>query len=296
MGAVWMYKKRKKRQPLTAPAGATAMTTIASTSAIDNPEPVVAAAESTYIFTEPDIPQTARIYLFGNFEVIASSGENITRLFTPLLKELFLILCIHSIRYGKGVSPEKLIETLWNNKDTKDAINNRSVNIAKLKSILSKIETCTLQKESGYWKLVYDPLAVYIDFDKYIHIFSEGVIDATRGNELLAITRRGALMPQTAYEWSDNIKSESSNFIVDALLKYCHQLPVPENAEKIILICNTIFFYDELNENALRLKCKCLIALGRHTLAKQAFENFVVKYKEIYEEEYTMSYHTLITG
>jgi two-component SAPR family response regulator len=113
---------------------------------------------------------------------------------------------------------------------------------------------------------------------------------------LLAITQRGGLLPQTAYEWADSIKSESSNFIVDALLKYCHQLPVHDNAEKIILICNTIFFYDELNENALRLKCKSLIALGRHTLAKQAFENFVVKYKEIYEEEYTISYHSLITN
>jgi two-component SAPR family response regulator len=264
--------------------------------AIAEAAPLVMERESEHIIPEPEIPQTARIYLFGNFEVIASSGENITGLFTPLLKELFLLLCIHSIRYGKGVSPEKLIETLWHNKETKDAINNRSVNIAKLKSILSKIEGCSLPKESGYWKLEYDPSTLYIDFDKYIHIFSEGAIDNRKGNELLSITQRGSFLPQTSYEWGDNIKSEINNFIVDALLKYCRQLSFPEHAEKIILICNAIFFYDELNENALGLKCKSLIALGRHTLAKQAFENFVVKYKEIYGEDYNVSYHSLITN
>jgi len=181
-------------------------------------------------------------------------------------------VCIHSIRYKKGVSPEKLIETLWSNKEAKDAINNRSVNIAKLKSILEKIDNCVLHKESGYWKLDYDPSKLYIDFDKYIHVFSEGAIDSRSGNELLSITQRGSFLPQTAYHWADNIKSEISNFIVDSLLKYCGQLVSPENAEKIILVCDSIFFYDELNENALRLKCKSLIALGRHTLAKQAFE------------------------
>jgi two-component SAPR family response regulator len=288
-----MYRYRKNRarrleqeKPLTREAA----------TAIAEAAPLVMERESEHIIPEPEIPQTARIYLFGNFEVIASSRENITGLFTPLLKELFLLLCIHSIRYGKGVSPEKLIETLWHNKETKDAINNRSVNIAKLKSILGKIEGCSLPKESGYWKLEYDPSTLYIDFDKYIHIFSEGAIDNRKGNELLSITQRGSFLPQTSYEWGDNIKSEINNFIVDTLLKHCRQLSFPEHAEKIILICNSIFFYDELNENALGLKCKSLIALGRHTLAKQAFENFVVKYKEIYGDDYNVSYHSLITN
>jgi two-component SAPR family response regulator len=137
---------------------------------------------------------------------------------------------------------------------------------------------------------------LYIDFDKYIHVFSEASIDGRSGNELLTITQRGSFLPQTAYHWADNIKSEISNFIVDSLLKYCRQLILPENAEKIILVCDSIFFYDELNENALRLKCKSLIALGRHTLAKQAFENFVVKYKQIYGEEYKVTYHTMIAN
>ncbi|HTF29673.1 MAG TPA: kelch repeat-containing protein [Flavitalea sp.] len=248
------------------------------------------------IITEPAVTQDARVYLFGNFEVIGSNGENITRLFTPLLKELFLLLLIHSIRYKKGVSPEKLIETLWNNKDTKDAINNRAVNIAKLKSILERIEEFVLHKESGYWNLKFNPEKLYIDFDRYNNIFSESTISNRSVNELISLTQRGSFLPQADYQWADNIKSEISNVIVDTLLKYCKLLALPENAEKIISICNSIFSIDELNENALKLKCKSLIALGRHTLAKQAFEKFIVKYKEIYGEDYKSNYHSLINS
>jgi two-component SAPR family response regulator len=252
--------------------------------------------ERDNITMEPETVQDARIYLFGNFEVIASNGENITKLFTPLLKELFLLLCIHSIRYNKGVSPEKLIETLWNNKETKDAINNRSVNIAKLKSILEKIEGCLLHKESGYWKIDFNREKLYIDFDSYARIFSESTIDNRRLNELISITQRGAFLPQTDYHWADHIKSEISNFIIDALLRYCQLLTLPDNAEKIITVCNSIFSFDELNENALRLKCKSLIALGRHTLAKHEFEKFITKFKEIYGEDYKETYNMLINS
>ena len=247
-------------------------------------------SERDKLLTGTAITQHARIFLFGNFEVLSGSGENITKLFTPLLKELFLLLCVHSIRYNKGVSPEKLVEALWSNKEGKDAINNRSVNIAKLKSILEKIEECGLQKESGYWKLSFNPEKLYIDFDHTMRIFSEGANNRNI-HELNSITQRGPFLPQTDYQWADNIKSEISNFIVDALLKYCDSLTLPAHAERIITVCDSIFSFDELNENALRLKCRSLTALGRHTLAKQAFENFIGRYRESYGEEYPAPYH-----
>ena len=294
---IWIARKKTAPATLQPQSHAARETAADLRPAGGSPAPVLEIThERENISREPGVTQDARIYLFGNFEVIASNGENITKLFTPLLKELFLLLCIHSIRYNKGVSAEKLIETLWNNKDTKDAINNRSVNLAKLKSILEKIESCMLHKESGYWKLDFDLKKLYIDFNTYVRIFSESTINNHSLHELISITQRGAFLPQTDYQWADNVKSEISNFIVDALLKYCLLLPLPENAEKIIPVCDAIFFFDELNENALKLKCKSLIALGRHTLAKHAFEKFNIQYREIYGEAYNGTYHTLINS
>jgi two-component SAPR family response regulator len=199
------------------------------------------------------------------------------------------------LKYNKGVSPEKLIETLWYTKETKDAINNRSVNIAKLKSILEKIEDCTLQKEFGYWKLIFNRDKLYIDLDHFLQLFAERTLDNKSINELIGIVQRGPFLPQTSYQWADSFKSEISSLTIDALVKYCQYLSLPDNAERVITICNAIFAFDELNENALQLKCKSLVSLGRHTLAKEAFEKFASKYKEIYADEYETNYAKMIS-
>jgi hypothetical protein len=102
------------------------------------------------------------IFLFGLFTVKDAGGQDLTRQFTPLLKELFLLIAVHTIENGHGISVEKLNETLWNDKSDKAAKNNRSVNILKLKNILEKLDGCTVRKESGNWRLDHDnPL--YID-------------------------------------------------------------------------------------------------------------------------------------
>ncbi|HMH20393.1 MAG TPA: hypothetical protein VK563_01395 [Puia sp.] len=280
------------------PAAATSIpaSQVSSTSSINvDTAPILAEPAAPAALTDPQ-PKKALIFLFGNFEVITVAGEKLTKSFTPLLKELFLLLAIDSIRYDKGVSAEKLNETLWNDRHIKDAINNRSVNIAKLKNILEKMEGCTINKASGYWKLELDENNVQVDFARYVLVFSRNSQGREAVNELISITQRGPFLPQTDYQWLDNIKSEISNFIIDTLLRYCQAVNLAENAESIITICDSIFFFDESNEIALKLKCKSLIALGRHTLAKNSFEKYNIKYREIYGEDYKESYASVIGG
>ncbi|WP_315822601.1 hypothetical protein [Paraflavitalea speifideaquila] len=55
----------------------------------------------------------AAIYLFGQLEVIDKEGNVITKMFTPILKELFLLVLVYTFKDGKGIASEKLYETLW---------------------------------------------------------------------------------------------------------------------------------------------------------------------------------------
>ena len=238
----------------------------------------------------------SRIMLFGNFEVIASDGHNITRQFTPLLKEMFLLILIDSLRYKKGVSSEKLNDILWNDKNIKDAKNNRSVNLVKLKSILDKLGGCTISRETGAWKFEYDLSYVYIDFLDYLTIFMHhDTTDASlQAGKLLHVLQEGSFLQETHYPWLDGIKAEISNFIIDLLLKYSETVNINTETEKMISICNAVFSFDELNEHALKIKCKCLIALGSHTLAKNTYNKFAAKYNEIYGEDFSETYHSLI--
>ena len=239
----------------------------------------------------------SKLLLFGTFEVITLDGNNITKQFTPLLKEMFLLILIDSLRYNKGVSSEKLNEVLWNDKDVKDAKNNRSVNLVKLKNILDKLGGSTINRETGSWKFEYNPELLYIDFLEYLFAFSESTVDAPSPaavNKLLAIVQKGSFLQQVHYQWLDTIKAEISNFVIEYLIKYTESLHYTNEPEKLISIANAIFTFDELNEFALKLKCKTLIGLGRHTLAKTTFDKFGVKYKEIYGENFNQNYNSLI--
>lgn len=234
------------------------------------------------------------IYLFGSFQVFDKEGHDSTRLFTPLLKELFLIITTYTIRNGRGISSEGLNEILWHDKAEKDAKNNRSVNLAKLKPILEKVGNCSINKESGFWQLqVLDD--TYLDYKKCVPLLHETAIPDTRQMHLLIdIIRRGPFLLQTEYNWLDDVKSEISNAIIDRCLSYLRHHDIMENPEFTIEITNCIFYFDQLNEDALTFKCKSLILLKRHNLASNTYLKFVKDYKDIYSAEFGTTFQEII--
>jgi hypothetical protein len=254
----------------------------------------ITIAPETQIYQQL-LPQKSSVFLFGNFEIFDKDGNDITHLFTPLLKELFLLILIYTIKFEKGISLQKLNETLWNKKDIKNAKNNRAVNIGKLKDILGKIGDCTLKKDAGLWHFVFDSKEVYVDFEQYIYISSKRPEkDPVLMDQLLTIVRRGTFLHQADYEWLDDIKSDVSNNLLEILQNFSESLSIADNAELLIQIANCTFSFDELNENALILKCKSLVFLGRYAIAKNIFEKFSEKYKDIYGEEYKSTFGDII--
>jgi hypothetical protein len=234
------------------------------------------------------------IYLFGPFQVFDKEGNDITRLFTPLLKELFLIIVTYTFRNGRGISSEGLNEILWHDKSEKDAKNNRSVNLAKLKVILEKVGNIVINKESGYWQFQTPEEDLYVDFKKYT-VLLQGSQESTRADirPLVSIIKRGALLSQTEYNWLDDIKSEVSNAVIDRCQEYMKAHPLNE-PEFIIEIANCIFCFDPLNEDALTYKCKSLIFLRRHTLANNTYLKFIKEYKDIYGTDFGKTFQEVI--
>jgi hypothetical protein len=236
------------------------------------------------------------IFLFGQFQVFDKEGNDISGLFTPLLKELFLIIAINTIRQGRGISSEMLNEKLWHDKSEKDAKNNRSVNIAKLKIILEKVGNCMINKESGYWQLQISDENIYVDFRKFHSIIQQGQSPVKENiHPLIDIIRRGAFLYMTEYDWLDNIKSEISNTVIDLCLSYIKTHGISHEPEFIIEVTNCIFYFDHLNEDALTYQCKCLIILKRFTLANNIFLKFAKEYKDIYGAEFIKSFHEMIS-
>ncbi|HZE84952.1 MAG TPA: hypothetical protein VE035_11635 [Puia sp.] len=236
------------------------------------------------------------IYLFGPFQVFDKDGNNIARLFSPLLKELFLVIAIYTIRNGRGISSEELNEILWHDKSEKDAMNNRSVNLTKLKTFLEKIGNCVISKDSGYWQFHVLDEDTYVDYKKYISLL-QSAGDPAKGyiHPLVDVIRRGPFLAQTEYNWLDDIKSEISNSGIHICLDYLESRQVRKDPEFAIEIANCIFHFDLLNEDALIHKCKNLIQLKRHTLAMNTYHKFLKDYKDIYGTEFGKSFQEVIS-
>ena len=260
------------------------------------PLPAKPAADEAHTPVIIRKPETGPgIYLFGQFHVADKNGEDITKLFTPLLKELFLLIIIYTIRNGKGISSDELNEILWHDKSEKDARNNRSVNLAKLKSIIEKLGNCVISKEAGFWQFQNNDPEVQVDYQHYAALQSETpVVEKEYILKLLHLTQRGSFLVQTEYNWLDDTKAEISNVIIDQCTQFAEQTEMADHAELIIETSNCIFLFDRLNELALEYKCKSLIHLKRHALANTTYLKFIKAYREIYQEDFPRSFSEII--
>jgi len=233
------------------------------------------------------------ISLFGGFQVIDKEGIEITAKFTPLPKQLFLFILLHSLRDDKGVSTNILNETFWFDKSVESARNNRAVNMAKIKLLLENLETASISKETGYWKFDFDPSRVQIDYFDYLRL-ARSSSDLIRKEvvALLTIVENKPFLYNTNGDWLDPFKSDISNEIIDAFLRYIHNSD--DDPEFLLHLINCIFIYDSVNEEALKLRCRLLIKQGKHFLAKKAYSEFVKEYMLLYDEEYGMSLKEII--
>jgi DNA-binding SARP family transcriptional activator len=235
------------------------------------------------------------IFLFGEMQIFDQDGIDITRHFTPLIRELFLLILLYSFRKGTGVSSDKINELLWSDKSTYSARNNRSVNIAKLKTLMDKLGYARMSKDTGYWKIELDRGNIRFDYLEYLSIVKDKKnLSKQRINELANITQRGTFLSNIEYEWLDNFKSEVSNDIIDTYSHFAHSMPIAEDPDFLLKLVNYIFYFDPANEDAITLKCKTLAHVGKHSLAKAAFDGFIQKYKLIYGEEFGKNFQEVL--
>jgi len=258
---------------------------------------VTTAEPPESVIEEDNVKQAHKntIFLFGDLQLFTREGNEITKYFTPLLKELFLVIALYSIKLDRGVSSEKLNEILWFDKSEKSARNNRSVNIAKLKLLLDKMGHCHLSKDTGYWKIEIDYNEISVDYHNYLNIVSnKNKLNKQKIIQLTHITQRGNFLSNIEYEWLDTFKSEVSNGIIDTYIEFANSVPIADDPEFLIKLANDIFYFDPVNEEAMSIKCKALSHIGKHSLAKNTFENFSKEYKVIYGEAFDRDFNAIL--
>jgi DNA-binding SARP family transcriptional activator len=234
------------------------------------------------------------IDLFGGFQVIDKAGNDITHKFTSTLKEIFLFILLHSIKFDKGVATTALHETIWPDKDEINARNNRNVNLKKLRTLLQEIGDISIENTNSYVRVILD-LSTSCDFQVAHRILSgENKIDRNKVEILLKYVRKGALLPNLQATWLDSFKSETSNRLIDVLLAYSAELDMDRDDKMLLDIADSIFHYDAINQDAMVLKCSVLNKKGKHSLAKNWYDHFAKEYLNLYGENYPKPFDEIV--
>lgn len=237
------------------------------------------------------------IYLLGGFQVSDSEGNDISSAFTPTLKQLFIIILLNTIKNGRGISTNKLNETLWFDKSDESARNNRSVSISKLRSILDKVGNIEIDQESSYWRInmtgVYSD---YIELTTACEKFKREKSSLTENDiqHFVQAAYRGELLPDLQIDWLDEFKADFSNMILDTLAEFSTLPEIKTNLHLLNHIAECILKFDSTNEEAIALKCSTLCQLGKKGLAKAAYDSFVREYQNLLGTTYPATFNEVI--
>ncbi|MBN2484966.1 MAG: hypothetical protein JXB34_03230 [Bacteroidales bacterium] len=235
--------------------------------------------------------------LFGNFRFLRSDGTELSNKFSPLLKELFLLILVHSVGNSKGITTSGIIEKLWPGMPEKNARNNLAVNIGKLRALLGPDFHELMVNHNGYWKIAGDENnnLFYCDYCHCVNILEQkGEFTFDNIQLLIGIIQKGGLLTDLEYEWLDAHKANISNNVIDTLLRFVAKNKANISASLIVTISDTVMLFDMVNEHAMELKCKALVSMGRHSMANDTYARFVREYKTLYDIDFNKSLKSVI--
>ena len=236
------------------------------------------------------------ITFFGGFQVFNKTNEDITNKFSPLLKELFLLIWLHTFKNNKGISSEKLIEFLWYDKSPRKAQNNRSVNITKLRTLLKEIGGCDVSKDTGYWKINHNYSDVKTDYFELLKITDDKKnITKEQIDHLIKISQKGPFLGNLKYEWLDSFKADVSDRIIETLISYAENFDITEDPDFILNLTDCIFNFDSINEEAVIFKCRAHNYKGNHSSAKSTFSKFQKEYKLLYAQDFEYTFQDILS-
>lgn len=239
------------------------------------------------------------ISLLGGFQVFDKEGLNITGQFTPIIRQMFLYCLLKFIDSGKGVTSENLEELLWFDLDKAKAVNNRNVNIRKLRILLDKVGDISFQKTNMYWQ-VYMGKDVYCDYISILLLLDmvkrEETVSLDMLDKILEVASAGILLPNLDEEWLDTYKSSYSALLISVLVDISKQENMQKDIQRLMRIADVILVHDNLDEYSIKIKCRCLYLQGQKGMSKQFYDKFCEDYRSILNEDPKLSYASIISG
>jgi two-component SAPR family response regulator len=215
-------------------------------------------------------------------------------LFTPKLKQLFLVILVFSQKNKKGISTKELTDIVWPNHTYQNAKNSRGVTIRKLRLILEAMDKVDIVFHIDTWAMEFAG-RVYCDYVECLKLLEYGNSnDLAFYSQFYSIVRKGEVFKDESHDWLDDFKGFIVNHVVDILIKFIRKLNPETDTDFIIKLADRILLADPVNEDALSYKLTALVKQNNYKNARFSYEKFTSIYLEMYGEKFTLPFDKII--
>jgi hypothetical protein len=111
---------------------------------------------------------------------------------------------------------------------------------------------------------------------------------------LIKITQKGPFLSNLNYEWLDSFKQDVADAIIETLINFAESFDFKSDPDFILHLCDCIFNFDSINEEAVIFKCKAYNYKGNHSLAESTFKKFQKEYKLLYAQDFKYSFQEIL--
>ena len=236
---------------------------------------------------ESSLVRPNAVYLFGPFTVIDRNGRDITHLFSSRLRQVFIYILLHSTH--NGVLSASLNEVFWPDKPDDKVKNLKGVTINQSRKNLAELDGVELVHDKGYFRLVFTDC--YCDYFRFRTLKNAEEVE----NELGILLMRGKFLDGMDAGMMDHFKQKVEEFLSSFLPLEIERLYQQHKYDAVIRFCNVLFRVDPVNELALAYGMHALNHTGSSQEAILQYSLFVREYRQMMNEEYSISYAELMS-
>ncbi len=236
-------------------------------------------------------------FLFGSFRIIDKNKKDISYLFSPKIRQLFLLLLFSSKQKGvSGLTSERIHSTLWPDSTPQKAKNLKNVIISQLRNILKDVDGLELiySKSLFFMEIEDEFYCDYFNFSTQLESLRDDLLDYNSLNELTNLISPGKFLLSINDECFDKIKKNFEYEILKIIPNQLKRMYTNKDYSPIIPLTEILFNIDSLNETAFYYRIHTLHNMDLTLKAKKQFNDYIIRYNKIMGDNFPGTYKDVI--
>lgn len=235
--------------------------------------------------------------LFGSFKVIDRKEKDISYMFSPKIRQLFLLLLFNSKKKNLvGITSEQIHTILWPDSTSQKAKNLKNVTINQLRNILKDLDGIEIFYMNGCFFMEFGEefYCDYFNFLTELKSLKSDSIDENSLTQLIQIIKTGTFLKFIDDEYFDKVKKDFEEEVLKLIPNQLKRLYKNKDYATVIPLTEILFNIDSLNETAFYYRLHSLLKMGLTFKAKKQFNFFIIEFNKIMGDDFPYTYKDVI--